>query len=609
MFMPHPRTSAAACHAASRLECAGLIALCAVGLALRWWRLDLMAFRYDAAEALARARQTVDLGYPPLTGIVNSLGFRNPAGLEWVILPAVLISPDPRAAAAWIGLLVMSGMLALWWAARQLAGRAGAWAAAALYVFLPQTVFSSRDVWAQHLLIPAGAWSLAFALRALAGSREAAERASAVDQAGRASADESRARAPDVCPRVGVPRPLLGALALAGVATTIHLCAALWFAGLFVWLTWFAREGAGRCAPATDAPPRKRPAPEFVLGLVVAVLVVLALVPSFLDWRAVRANPAPVKPPHIAKFELSAPAPKAFPGRLSEACAGIFDPLSSLQAASGIEKHMPASWQTAARGADVALLLAALLGVGVTVLAALARRPSEASPLGVPSSVARLLVLWIFAPPVLAGAAVRYPNATYFYFALPAVLLLVVLGVRGAGRAVLHRANAAAGGASTRLVRARRGLTVAALALVAGLCCFYAIFFVAAMLTVARVRTVNGPYYTPLREQLGLVREFDRAGLGRGNLVHLGGPWFQRSYDYLIEAVLQVPMRPPAIVIEDLLLRRAQPTRQRFIEGTLPRRWGSIRWQVFPTQADAWKFADEFYSVPVDSPAAGSDTP
>ncbi len=578
-------------------ERVALTVLLIVALALRWWRLDLMPFRYDAAEALARTREILALGHPPLTGIVNSLGFRNPAGLEWLILPAALFSPDPRVAAGWCAVLVVSGVVALWWIGRHLGGTAVGWAWALLYAFLPQVVFSSRDVWAQHLLIPLGAWALAFALRGCRG-----------DETPRTVHAESE-------------RALLGAVAMAAVATLVHLCALPWLIGLCVWFAWRWWRGA-----RAERRSRRRVVPFLLL----LGATVLALTPSLLDFVRLRLHPPTTKPPHVAKFEALAPPPKPLLSRVGEAYAGLFDPLASVGTLSGIETVMPPVWTRGMRAIDVVLLAAALGGLapllllGAGRLRALGHVKSAAEaaappsfPSGafaIPPAAALLVLAWLLLPPAVAAVGVRYPNGTYFYFALPALLLLPVLGVgvcvQGLTRLLERKAKDEARGGlpetqSPGLWLARCGL-VGVFALLA---LFDAAFFMRAMRDLERARVVDGPYYTPLREQLGLAREFDRAGVGRGHLVHLGGAWFQRSYDYLLEAVLDVPMRPGAVVMEDLFLRRSQPTRRAFIERNLSRSWATIRWDLFPTLADAWRFADRFYALPVERGPANNDRP
>ncbi|MBX7244358.1 MAG: hypothetical protein K1X53_02600, partial [Candidatus Sumerlaeaceae bacterium] len=94
----------------NRLHLGLLLLILAGGLALRLPSLDLMTFRYDSAEELFRARRTVHLGAPPLTGIENSLGFHNPAGFTWLLQVTTLFTPDPRWAAAWLGLVGLSGL-------------------------------------------------------------------------------------------------------------------------------------------------------------------------------------------------------------------------------------------------------------------------------------------------------------------------------------------------------------------------------------------------------------------------------------------------------------------------------------------------------------------
>lgn len=549
-----------------------LTALVCAGVALRWWRLDLMPFRYDAAEALFRARETFILGHPPLTGIVNSLGFRNPAGLQWIILPAVLLSPDPRVSAAWIGLLVAAGVFPLFWLGRRLGGTAVGWATAFLYAFHPQTIFSSRDVWAQHLLIPLGAWALMFAAKACFCCERRSLQPTAQES-------EDVLHSPLTC--------LVAAVALAAVASLVHLAAAMWLGALMVWAGW-------PCWIVRSAGATRRP---FVLLLAILGVFVLAVTPSLLDWFSLRTSPPTEKPPHIAKFELLAPEPKAFPGRLGEAYSGIFAPLASLQVLGGIEKDLPPTYFCAGRLTDLALLSFALLGLARLLLAC-TRSPSGASQEEFPPALAWLLSAWILLPPAFVGLLMRYPNATYLYFALGAVFLCAVLGAQwlfvGARRVV-----SAALSAPPNVPAERRGPEYVITGLFFALAVFHVLFFVEAMNTVERVRVADGPYYTPLKEQLGLVREFDRAGIGRNHLLHLGGPWFQRSYDYLLHEVLRVPARSSAVVMEDIRLRRSHPLRQDFVVRNLDREWGTIHWGLFATWDDAKRMADVFYHLPL----------
>ena len=529
-------------------EWAVLLLLCGVGLALRWWRLDLIPFRYDAAEAMARARETLHLGYPPYTGIVNSLGFRNPPGLEWLILPAVLISPDPRWAVALIGIYVMTGVFPLFLTARQLGGHLCAYLVAALYTFLPVTVFASRDVWAQNLLIPLGSWCLLFAVRATRLARE--ERLSA----------------------------LTIAALFAGVGATVHLAALVWFLGILGWwLTVLVREKrAGGIA-----------AGKWFTGVLIGALISLILLPSAIDWAALRLSPPREKPPHIEKFEAMAPPPKSLAGRLGEAYSGLFDPLSSLQTTSGIEREFSPHERTVAGIIDLVLLAWALLALAWIALAMRRERaPHLPGDSYVP--VGYLLLAWLFLPPLLTSIVMSYPNGTYFFFAMPALFLAMGVGLRSFADALTSRQE------QYRVFLRRAGAAGAVL-----LALYYCFFHISAMNCVARCGRVDGPYYIPFGEQLSFLRECVDAGMGRGNLIHLGGPWFQRSYDYLALEVLSIPPRKPAVVMEDILLRTRHPHRQQFIEDHLSRRHGTVYWDIFPTFQDAALFADSFYRLPL----------
>jgi hypothetical protein len=571
----------------SRRDALVLALMASVALVLRWWRLDLMPFRYDAAEALARTREALAMGHPPWTGIVNSLGFRNPPGLEWIIFPAVMLSPDPRVAAAWIGLLIVSGIMPAWRIGYLLGGRPAAWFLALLYAFLPQTIFASRDVWAQHLLIPLGAWGLMFALRAVLHVHDFGP------------ADASSSDAPDAAsatvPRSATATSLSASVLCAAVATTVHMASILWFLGLLGY--GFFAVGRRRHAP------RWRP----VLALAgIGALLLVALLPSLFDWYQTRRFPPREKPPHVSKFEMLAPPPKPIPGRLQEAYSGLFDPLSTTQVLGGIEQHLPPAPLVIVNSVDLLLLAFALGGLArLLLLAAPRARPAPADPSAL--RFARLLLTWLLLPPVFVAVFMRYPNATYLYFSMTGLLACVLVGWQGLLEFLFrlrppraaHLPRPAAAPAIDRLFV--RAMVVPIMCV----CLIYGGFYVMAMDTVARVRTVNGPYYSPLREQLGLVREFDKAGIGRDHLVHLGGAWFQRSYDYLLDEVLRVPPRPAAVVMEDTLLRRSQPERLEFVRRSLDREWATIRWRVFPSLAEAQNFADMFYRIPARFPTSG----
>lgn len=577
-----------------RREIGWLAVATTLGLALRCWRLDLVSFHYDGAEALAWTCEALRQGRLPLTGIVNSLGFRNPPGLEWVLAPAVALTPDPRAATVWLAMWVTSGAWPMWWLGRRLAGRLGGWVAAVSYLVLPITVFGARSLWAQFLLIPFGAWSLAGAAAYLETRRRCA---------------------------------LLVSLALAGFATAVHLSAGAWLGGLVGWClveAWRQRHVQGRESR------------RFWLAVAGTILVVaLVLAPSALDALRVRLHPPQVQPAHVAKFGMRAPLPKPWSGRLAEAFGGLFDPLSSVGVTAGIEREWPEGWFVTSRFVDVAMLCFGLVGVGGLLMGA--RRGTGRWGVGsvrMEAGLARLVLAWLFSVPWVAAVAVAYPNATYFYFGAPAMFAAASLGyclvieggarlvgrmrevgAKFSGRFVGERvrteglrgesdavAEGGAGGAKSSEEniegRVGRGWTCLAgtcgAAVLAGI---YAGLFFVSMRVVDERRWIAGAYYIPLGEQLGLVREFAREGVGRGHIVHLSGPWFQRSYDYLFHEVVGARVGERAVVMEDLALRVHQRARSQFLERALDRVSGSVRWKIFPSLAGARDFANAFYAI------------
>ncbi|AXA37159.1 MAG: hypothetical protein D6691_06940 [Candidatus Hydrogenedentota bacterium] len=579
------------------------LTLCVLGLALRWWRLDLMPFRFDAAEALARTRETLAYGFPPLTGIVNSLGFRNPAGLEWLILPSALLSPDPRLSAVWIAVLFMSGVWPMLRLGATIGGSWGAWLLGVVYTFHPLCVFASRDVWAQNLLPMFGAWALWCVVHArVAPPRQAA----------------------NLLARAFVAISVAAAVHLSGVAWWLTLCGIALF-----WLRQVATKVEGETRPTLDpdgtptngAQPLPTRISLWVRPMLAAAALFLFLLPSAMDFLRVQSAPAQPKPDYVETFERQMPQPKPVVLRVGDSFAALFEPWSSVGATGGAAELLP-NWVVGlAGGVDMVLMLASLIGFVLVLVAAL--RPGAVPSL--PQDLARILLAWVLVPAVGAGVFMRYPNSTYLYCALPATYLFVPLALRAVSACLLRRIIAwpksatgdggetSAGSSAERThelsnypasvpkegIRFRTvgGLTLALVALA------YISFQLAVVRELDRVGRVDGPYYIPLAEQVALVQDLKAAGVRSGRFVHLAGGWFQRPYDYLLEWLAPRHLTgsteaPMWGVAEDLLLRRSQPKLQEYCKRVLRRNRGSVQWDVFPSEAAVIQILDQYARIP-----------
>jgi len=124
----------------------------------RFWRLDLMEFKADEAEAFRLACQV--LGKPlagssdtfPLAGLTASIGVRNPPLFIYLIALPLVVAPSPFAAVIFIGLC---NILAVWLCYQVGRKYFSPWVgltSAAIYAVSPWALVYSRKIWAQDLL-------------------------------------------------------------------------------------------------------------------------------------------------------------------------------------------------------------------------------------------------------------------------------------------------------------------------------------------------------------------------------------------------------------------------------------------------------------------------
>jgi hypothetical protein len=117
-------------------------------------------FLYDEARVSLLALQMAH-GTFISVGMPSSTALPNMPGLVWLMTPFFWLSPDPLFATLAIGLANTLAVAGIWWLARRAWGPWAALCAALLLAGSPWSVFYSRSIWGQDLLVPlAVVWAL-----------------------------------------------------------------------------------------------------------------------------------------------------------------------------------------------------------------------------------------------------------------------------------------------------------------------------------------------------------------------------------------------------------------------------------------------------------------
>ena len=510
-----------------------------VGLFLRWYRLDIISFRYDTAEAMFRARE-IARGHLPLLGITNSLGFRNPPGLPWAILPPLLVSASPQLATAWFGLLCLSGIVPLYLICRCWLGDWSFVLPCTAYALLPNQVFADRTIWAQWLMIPIFTWVLWLLLSTLRPGRRSSATSAIV------------------------------VLALTWYGIAVHLSGLAYLPIVIV-----AIVAAGRKAQWSLA----------VVARITTVgcLPLLMLVPSGLDYLNSRQHPI-AKPAHVTKFESLMPPPDAFGPRLKESLSGQFNLFANAVQADDILSlpECPGVMLTRrlVQVADALLLVLAGTGIALCGLALSRKHTHDITE----STLSKLLLSWIFLPTIAGCAALSRANGSYFAPAVPALLLMLAVG-------------------PARFAKKFPGFSsIGSIAgLLSG--CIYPLFCLQLMGIISHTSFVIGQYYIPLKDQMETARQLAAHGVSVHRLVHLSGDWYQRPYDYLLSEVLHSPEvteQPSWAVLEDKNLRLHQPARAKFFHEKAQYTHGSVESILFETPEAGRQFVNTYYDIPIE---------
>lgn len=352
-------------------------ALFILSVALRWIDLGLITFRYDQAAVAARALD----GFP-FTGIVNSLGFRNAPGYIWTILPAAVLSPDPRWMTAWHGLLTATMIFPLAILGHRYRSDALRWLPAILAAVLPASILSGRNLWAQYMLPPIIAWALLMLDNAM---------------------DERRGEKS----RMKAAATSLGLLAW---GISVHFSAGpLFLVALCAVVTGFTRSVR-----------------KVVMILIPTVLIGLTILPSFLAGINQMRNPAP-KPDFAEAYEAVLPDPLPWWARVSDSALYAISN-NSFEALIGMDTLLPSSAVYFTNAYDLIVLCLVLAGVAFVLVGLWSnRREGRATPnLERRHRFLLVLLAMLVLPVLMGGLLVKRVNAGYFPGCLPVGWLMVI---------------------------------------------------------------------------------------------------------------------------------------------------------------------------------------
>ncbi|MHB9091251.1 MAG: ArnT family glycosyltransferase [Chloroflexota bacterium] len=124
-----------------------LVAVFALGLALRWDRLDYVEFTSDQAWPLGRALDIVTKGDLPVRGFQSSVyTAHGPVELYLLAIPAA-VSADPRVATGFVGLLQMLAVAGTYFLGSRFFSASTGLAAAALFAVNPWAIHYARKLW------------------------------------------------------------------------------------------------------------------------------------------------------------------------------------------------------------------------------------------------------------------------------------------------------------------------------------------------------------------------------------------------------------------------------------------------------------------------------
>lgn len=354
----------------------GLLFLAAV--AVRWFRLEWMFFLLDQSAICERAA-LVRAGELPLTGIVNSMGFRNAPGYVWMLMPVFFFTTNAVVAAAWHGLVSASMVIPLALAGRRYRRDALMWLPAVIAAVFPYFIFAGRNLWAQNMVLPFAAWAL-WAL------------------------DESLDETASMKRRATMAAVCLGLIAW---SISIHygVVPVLIAAGIAMFP--LLRQLGGW---------------QSVKVLLPAALIFLTMVPSVVDYAHVRHNPT-ADPEYAIRMQEARGEGLPMWARFGMT-AEVALLSRSLHAVPGLLYVFSDGVISLVQGFDVFVSGLIVAGLGTGLYYRFKRRDPKA-PVGKQAFYDALL-LWLIVPMLVSAIVLKQLNPGYFNALLPAGWLMTL---------------------------------------------------------------------------------------------------------------------------------------------------------------------------------------
>lgn len=120
---------------------------------LRLYQIDTTEFNLDQANIFRVAYDAVHHGMLVAASNMSSIGTINPPAIIYLLMPTALFSANPLWAAVWFALLTTVAVLITYLFVRRYFGRVAGTIAALLFATVNSSVFYSRFIWNQNLLL------------------------------------------------------------------------------------------------------------------------------------------------------------------------------------------------------------------------------------------------------------------------------------------------------------------------------------------------------------------------------------------------------------------------------------------------------------------------
>lgn len=120
---------------------------------LRFYNLKYIEFNFDQAANPLLAEQIIKHGPLPQNCLLSSIGVCNPFFFLYLLVPPLLISPDPLFLTGFIALINVFAVLLLFFFVRKFFNETAALISSALLAVNPWAIIFSRTIWQQNVLI------------------------------------------------------------------------------------------------------------------------------------------------------------------------------------------------------------------------------------------------------------------------------------------------------------------------------------------------------------------------------------------------------------------------------------------------------------------------